>query len=110
MNRHIDPSRYTVTDDTEIVTDIDLDAEPTTAATGERYTEAEAEAYTEQRAAEARKGGRPSLGNRGASPQVAFRIPAELRAAAEAVAAQEGRTISAIAREQLERYVNSHAA
>ncbi|UOQ58539.1 hypothetical protein MUN78_06875 [Leucobacter allii] len=100
--------RYKVTDETEVGPDVDLDSEHVTeASTGERVTEASADAFTTERAAEANRGGRPSLGS-GRSPQVAFRIPAELREQAEEIASREGRTISAIAREQLERYVNSH--
>jgi len=100
--------RYRVTDDTEVGPDVDLDAEHLTDADGNRITETSTDAFTAERAAEARRGGRPPLGKKGASPQVAFRIPAELREQAEAIAAREGRTISAIAREQLERYVSSH--
>lgn len=101
--------RYTVTPDTEIGPDIDLAEEPVTGADGERVTEASTEEYTTARAEAARKGGRPSLGGRpGSSPPVAFRIPDELREEALAIAQREGRSISAIAREQLERYVAAH--
>lgn len=97
-----------VTSPDQIEADIDLNAEHYTDANGERITEASTDAYTTQRAQEVRRGGRPSLGARGSSPAVAFRIPQELRDRADAVAQAEGRTISAIAREQLERYVQSH--
>lgn len=100
-------NRYAVTEETVIGPDIDLDTERVTDAQGERITEASTEAFTVQRAEEARRGGRPSLGSKGSSPSIAFRIPPELRAQAEEVAEREGRTISAIAREQLERYVES---
>lgn len=101
--------RYTVTKDTKIGPDVDLDAEHLTDVTGEPITEASTEAYTEQRSA-TRERGRPSLGSKGSSPSIAFRIPPELREQAEAIAAREGRTISAIAREQLEHYVLTHSS
>lgn len=101
--------RYAVTEETEFGPDIDLDVEHVTDGQGDRVTEASTEAFTVQRAEEVRRGGRPSLGTKGSSPSIAFRIPPELRAQAEAVADREGRTISAIAREQLERYVESHS-
>ena len=50
--------------------------------------------------------GRKSLaGADGASPRVNFRMTAELQALAQARAEKEGKTISEIAREALERYV-----
>jgi hypothetical protein len=54
------------------------------------------------------KGGRPSLSGASArSPQVTFRVPAEVKAAAEARAIREGTTISAMAREAFKRYLAS---
>lgn len=51
-----------------------------------------------------RRTGRPSLhGGTGRSPQVAFRIPAQTRARAEALAHARGITVSQLAREALER-------
>jgi len=56
----------------------------------------------------ARRVGRPSLdGDKTHSPHVSFRAPAELRAEAEVRAAQEGKTLSQLAREALERYLAS---
>lgn len=50
--------------------------------------------------------GRKSLaGAHGVSPRVNFRMTAELQARAQARADQEGKSISEIAREALERYV-----
>jgi hypothetical protein len=50
--------------------------------------------------------GRPSLsGSRRHSPQVTFRVPDRLRARADEVAAREGKTVSQLAREALERYL-----
>jgi predicted HicB family RNase H-like nuclease len=57
-----------------------------------------------------RKVGRPSLSGRtAASPQVTFRMPPALRAAAERVAAQRGTTLSGLAREALEELVRHSA-
>ncbi|MDJ1370904.1 hypothetical protein [Gulosibacter molinativorax] len=110
MNRKINTNQYAVDDNTEFGPDVDLDVESYSDANGERISEAAAQEYTAERAEAARRGGRPPLGKKGSSPSVAFRISAELRERAEEVAAKEGRTLSAIAREQLERYINSHAA
>ncbi len=49
--------------------------------------------------------GRPSLSGDQNSPQVTFRVPAGLRAKANQRAVQEGRTVSEIARDALERYL-----
>ena len=55
---------------------------------------------------EAKRVGRKSLaGARGTSPRVNFRMTAELQARAQARAEREGKTVSQIAREALERYV-----
>ena len=52
--------------------------------------------------------GRPSLtGKAKASPQVTFRLPPRLRAKAEARAKREGKRVSEVAREALERYLVS---
>lgn len=52
-----------------------------------------------------RVGRRSLAGNAGTSPRVNFRITAKLQARAQARAEQEGKTVSEIAREALERYV-----
>lgn len=52
-----------------------------------------------------RRVGRPSLAGRGASPRVNFRTTPALHKRALRKAAKEGKTISALAREALERYV-----
>ncbi len=56
-----------------------------------------------------RKGGRPSLSGdaSGMSPAIGLRLPADLRAEAAALAAAEGKTLSALAREALEAYVEA---
>jgi hypothetical protein len=48
--------------------------------------------------------GRPSL-DEGVSPQISYRIPATLFEKARARARAEGRTVSEIAREALQRYL-----
>ena len=54
------------------------------------------------------KGGRPSLsGAATRSPQVTFRVAADVKAAAEARAIREGTTVSAMAREAFKRYLAS---
>ena len=51
--------------------------------------------------------GRPSLtGQRAISPQVTFRLTPQLRARADAEAARQGRRLSDVAREALERYLD----
>jgi predicted HicB family RNase H-like nuclease len=49
--------------------------------------------------------GRPSLDGNGTSPRLSFRVPQELYDAAARRAIAEERTVSAVAREALERYV-----
>lgn len=97
----IDTSRYIVTSDSEIIEgEADLDNGQYIGPDGVRLTEANTDEYTRRRAI-----GRPSLGDRGSSPQVAFRIPPELRERAEKIAKQEGTTVSALARDALENYI-----
>jgi hypothetical protein len=49
--------------------------------------------------------GRPSLDGNGASPRIGFRVPRELYDAAAERAIQEERTVSAVAREALEKFL-----
>ncbi len=49
--------------------------------------------------------GRPSLSGEGASPQVAFRVSAEVRKAAQRLAAAQGISLSAFARQALEQRI-----
>jgi predicted HicB family RNase H-like nuclease len=80
-----------------------------------------ADALVDELADEAQRGydlsrgrriGRPSLeGQRsGLSPRVSFRITPALREQANRRAEKEGKTISAFAREALERYLSEHKA
>jgi predicted HicB family RNase H-like nuclease len=51
--------------------------------------------------------GRPSLGPAGHSPRVSFRVPPDLYKAAWARADKEGRSLSDLAREAFNRYMDS---
>lgn len=51
--------------------------------------------------------GRPSLAGQGESPQVRFRLPTDLRERATQRARAEGKSVSQLAREALERYLAS---
>lgn len=68
---------------------------------------AEAEHGYDLSTARPRRVGRPSLGPAGTSPRVSFRATPELYQAAKRRATKEGRTISDLAREAVDRYVNS---
>jgi predicted HicB family RNase H-like nuclease len=80
--------------------DVDLEGEDVRLADGTRLTEEVAEAIVEE---VRRRGGRPSLSGAPArSPQIAFRVSPEVRDRAERAAADEGKTVSQLAREALE--------
>jgi hypothetical protein len=51
--------------------------------------------------------GRPSLSSEGRSPRVSFRVPMDIYKAAWKRADKEGRSLSSLAREALERYLDS---
>jgi hypothetical protein len=51
--------------------------------------------------------GRPSLSEAGRSPRVSFRVPMDIYKAAWKRADKEGRSLSSLAREALERYLDS---
>ncbi|WP_433436114.1 hypothetical protein [Nonomuraea sp. CA-141351] len=54
------------------------------------------------------RSGRPSLTGEGThSPRVSFRVPEELRERAKARAEQEGKTVSALAREAFEQFLRA---
>lgn len=99
---------YTVTADSKFIqSDAELDGTARLWPHGTPLTEATTEAFTVAQ----RRRGRPSLSGEGrTSPQVAFRVPEHVRARAEAVAASEGRSISALARSALEEYLASRSA
>jgi len=89
-----------VTIETPIGPDVDLEKEDIRLPNGARLTSELAEEIV----AEVRRaGGRPSLsGEPTRSPQITFRVPAEVRDRAVEVAAAEGKTVSQLAREALE--------
>lgn len=89
-----------VTTKTPLGRDVDLEREEVRLSSGRRLTPQLADEIV---AAVRRSGGRPSLsGEPARSPQIAFRVPPEVRARAAKVAAAEGKTISQLAREALE--------
>jgi hypothetical protein len=49
--------------------------------------------------------GRPSLG-KGVSPRISYRVPERLYSRARAKAKKEGRTVSELARDALEKYIS----
>lgn len=104
-----DMSKYVVTESTAFASDdADLDHADYRYADGTPITEKNTEAFTVERK---RSAGRPALGSAaGSSPSVAFRLTAELRQEAEALAEREGRRVSAIARQALEEYIANHRA
>ena len=89
--------------------DINLDEEVFLLKDGTRLTEAEADLIGREmsdEAAKARRAGRPSLtGGTSHSPHVSTRVPEATRARLETRAASEGKRISDIVREAIERYV-----
>jgi hypothetical protein len=93
--------------------DVDLDREDVRDRHGHRVTQdyverALADILDEDlpvQPSEVRRG-RPSLSGHGAhSPQVTFRLPAQLHRDAVDAAEREGKTVSALAREAVERYL-----
>lgn len=91
--------------DVEVGPDIDLDVEVVRDRAGRRITEADAERLAEEALTQVR--GRPSLSGQAAhSPQVSFRVAPDVRTKAEQVAHREGKTVSQLAREALERYLD----
>jgi len=92
------PSPPPISTDTPI--GVDLEREDIRLADGTRLTRARAEAIVKQAR---HAGGRPSLsGTPSRSPQIAFRVPVEVRDRAAQRAADEGKTVSQLAREALE--------
>lgn len=97
-------SKYTVGPD------VDLGEEDVRLEDGTRLTPEIAEEMAEDALRQVRAG-RPSLTGRGGrSPQVSFRVPASLRDAAERQARREGKSVSQLAREVLERYLRQRSA
>jgi predicted HicB family RNase H-like nuclease len=87
--------------------DVDLDAEDIRDRQGRRITTEYAERAAEE-ALQLARPGRPPLGATGQeSPRVSFRVPEQTRRRAEQRARAEGRSVSEVAREALERYLDS---
>lgn len=87
--------------------DIDLDNEVVVDRQGRRITEARAEKIAEETLRRFGRG-RPSLTGRGGrSPQVTFRLSRKLRDQAVQRARKEGKSVSDVAREALEKYLVS---
>ena len=85
---------------TPIGRDIDLDREHVRLRSGKRLASQEVAGLVQE---VRRAGGRPSLsGVAVRSPQIAFRVPIEVRERAVQMAATEGKTVSQLAREALE--------
>jgi predicted HicB family RNase H-like nuclease len=85
--------------------DIDLDREDVRLPDGTRLTDDVADAIVDD---VRRKAGRPSLtGASALSPRVSFRVTPEVRDRAAAIATEEGKTISELAREALEARVRA---
>ena len=90
--------------------DVDLEKEDVRLADGTRLTPQIAEEMADSALRQVRAG-RPSLTGRGGrSPQVSFRVPRSLRDAAERQARREGKSVSQLAREVLERYLSQRSA
>jgi hypothetical protein len=94
-----------LSEDYVIGPDIDLDTEEVYMPDGSRLTEARAEEIAEDTLRTLR--GRPSLSGRADhSPRVSFRLAPAERDRAEELAAREGKTLSAMARDALEEHID----
>jgi len=90
-----------VTADTPIGPDVDLETEEIRLSDGARLTDELAVQIVDE--VVAKRTGRPSLSGAAVhSPQIAFRVPSEVREEAERIAKREGKSVSAFAREALE--------
>ena len=100
MTQRVPP---TVTSDSPIGPDVDLDKDDVRLPDGTQLTgQRAAEIVEEVRG----RGGRPSLtGEPAVSPRIAFRVTPGVRSRAAQIAAREGKSISQLAREALEARV-----
>jgi len=100
-----DPTAPTVTTQTPIGADVDLVAEDLRLPDGSRLTAELADQIT---TTVRRTAGRPSLtGTAANSPQIAFRVTPAVRERATRMAAEQGKTLSELAREALEERVTA---
>jgi predicted HicB family RNase H-like nuclease len=98
-----DRTRPSVTADSPIGPDVDLEEDDVRLADRTRLTEQRAAEIVEEVRG---RGGRPSLtGEAAVSPRIAFRVTPGVRNRAAQIAAREGKTISQLAREALEARV-----
>ena len=90
--------------------DVDLDTEDIRLKDGTRLTNELASRIADEahQDIQRRRQGRPSLSGQEPSPIVGFRIPEQLRILVEERAKEEGRSISELAREALQRYLARH--
>ena len=88
--------------------DVELFRETVLDSTGERITESRAREMATYALEHVRRG-RPSLGVVRRSPQLSFRLSDELAKRAQALAHAEGKTLSQVAGEALQRYVEGEA-
>lgn len=88
--------------------DVDLDREDVRDSRGRRITRDYVDAAVDDVHRKVPPG-RPSLDPQGStSPQVTFRLPAQLREKAEDQARREGTRVSSVARRALEEYLQRH--
>lgn len=86
-------------------TDVDLERDDVRLPDGTRLTQQVADTIVMD---VRRKAGRPSLtGEAAASPRVSFRLTPDVRDRAAALAEREGKTVSQLAREALEKRINA---
>lgn len=87
--------------------DVDLSTEDIRDSHGRRIDEDYAQRGAEYDPTSVPRGRRSLTGGRTHSPRVSFRVPEDLRDAAEQAAAREGKTVSELAREALQKYLAS---
>jgi hypothetical protein len=92
--------------------DVDLDREDIRDRRGRRITREYVDRAVADVHAKTGRGRPPLAGTGSTSPQVTFRLTAELRAQAEEQARKEGTRVSTVAREALQEYLarNRHAS
>lgn len=99
-----------MTEEFQVGPDVDLDVEDVRDSQGRRISAEYVEAAVADVHQRARRG-RPALAEDAAtgehSPRVSFRVPEQTRRSAEQRAQAEGRSVSELAREALERYLTA---
>lgn len=101
MTRKSTQQRYRIGPDVDLTTDDVRDSK------GRRITEDYARRAADYDPATVRPGRRSLTGGDIHSPRVSFRVPADLRDAAEKAAEREGKTVSELARDALQKYLAS---